>query len=163
MNAAIDQAVGTKLPIIFTYRDTLFGPGFVVEVHAINGHALCAREADGFWMYGVNPGGMAARGDDVDSARGAFRSTFSDVLKDLASEAGTFEEFKALVVAFFDDTNIGFAREWAQAVQAVRNREIDAGDIPRLPAESPREIRVEVKQVVSARDNEPELEPALAA
>ena len=63
MTAETDLAIGTKLPIIFSYRDALFGNNFVVEVHARNGRALCAREEDGFWMYGVNPGGMSARGE----------------------------------------------------------------------------------------------------
>lgn len=164
MATATPLAVGTKLPIIFSYRDTLFGPGFVVEVHATNGRALCVREHDGVWMYGVNPGGMAAGGTDVESAHGAFRTMFSDVLKDLANEATSFDGFAAMVRAFFDDTNVGFAPEWDDAVLAVRNHEVDPGkDIPRIPAESPRTIAVGMKQVFTAADNEADLEPALAA
>jgi len=157
-------AVGARLPFFFTYRDTLFGPGFVVEVHAVNGRALCVREGDEVWMYGVNPGAMAAGGADVESARAAFRTMFSDVLKDLASEAGSFEEFATLVRRFFDDTNVGFEPEWDEAVQAVRNRTVDPGeDMPRLPAESPRSVAVQLKLVFTAADNEPDLTPALAA
>ena len=165
MNAEAAPAIGRKLPIIFTYRDTLFGPGFVVEVHAVNGHALCVHEDDGFWMYGVNPGGMAAHGEDVDCAHAAFRAMFSDILKDLAAEAQEFEEFRELVESFFNDTNIGFDREWHEAVRAIRNREVDPGLVPprRVRAESPREIHVTIKKVVSAKDNQPDLEPALAA
>lgn len=164
MTAETDLAIGTKLPIIFSYRDALFGNNFVVEVHAVNGRALCARDEDGFWMYGVNPGGMSARGDDIESAHAAFRQMFSDILKDLATDASGLDEFRTLVRTFFDDTNVGFEPDWLEAVRAIRNHEINPGtDIPRGSADAPRQITVEVKQIFKAEDNEAELQPALAA
>ena len=90
-------AIGASLPFLFSYRDTLFGNGFVVHVEARNGRALCAREEDGWWMYGVNPGGMAAHGDDPHAAHAAFRKTFSDVLLDIAKDTRSFDEFRAQV------------------------------------------------------------------
>src|SRR6266581_535977 len=84
-------AIGPAIPILFTYRDCLFGNGFVVEVNAVNGRALCIHERDGFWMYGVNPGGMAATGEDAVAAHAEFRQTFSKILKDLAHEASSFD------------------------------------------------------------------------
>src|SRR5438045_1576115 len=101
-------AIGSKIPLLFTYRDTLFGNGFIVEVNARHGRALCVREADAFWMYGINPGGIAAHGSDPDEAHIAFRTTFSNILKDLADEADSFDAFRATVVRFFDETNRGY-------------------------------------------------------
>ena len=52
-----------RYPLLFTYRDTLFGTGLLLEVQVVNGRALCVKEAeDEYWVYGVNPGGMAAHG-----------------------------------------------------------------------------------------------------
>lgn len=155
--------VGSRLPLLFTYRDTLFGNGFVVEVRAKNGRALCVREPDGFWMYGVNPGGMGAMGEDPDSAHGAFRQAFSNVLVDLALEAPNFGAFRDAVVQFFDETNEGYEPEWLTAVQAVRNGEITAIGIPRAPAESPRSIAIDVKLEVGSGDNHADLEAKIAA
>ena len=159
----LSPAIGSAIPLLFTYRDCLFGNGFAVEVKASNGRALCVRESDGFWMYGVNPGAMAAFGEDPTSAHTEFRQTFSNILKDLAQEASDFDGFRALVDQFFNDTNPGHERDWLEAVQAVRHAEVDAEGIPRAPAESPRGVEVSVKEHFSAADNQANLELARAA
>lgn len=156
-------AIGARFPLLFTFRDTLFGNGFVVEVCASNGRVLCANEADGVWMYGVNPGGMSAHGVDAATARQEFNATFSRILKELAQETRSFDEFKQVVAEFFEDTNKGNEAEWSEAVQRVRAGQLQMNDLASVPAESPRSLSVEVKRRVSALDNEAELKPALAA
>lgn len=156
-------AIGSKLPLLFSYRDTLFGNGFVVHVEAKNGRALCVPESDGYWMYGVNPGGMAANGEDPVSARAAFRKAFSSVLVDIAKEAGGFEQFRAAVEAFFNETNEGYEQDWDAAVLSVRNREVSREGFPVAPANSPRSIVVSVKKIVSAEDNTADLQAQIAA
>jgi hypothetical protein len=43
-------------PLLFAYRDRLYGKGYVVEI-SIRGRALAVTYQDGqVWMYGVNPG-----------------------------------------------------------------------------------------------------------
>jgi hypothetical protein len=163
MTAPTTPAIGTKLPFLFTYRDTLFGNGFIVEVQATNGRALCVYEAEGCWMYGINPGGMSALGDDPTTAHAAFRRTFSNILVDLALESPSFEAFQHAVSKFFDETNEGYEPEWVEAVQAVRKNEVHLEGIPRAPANSARMIRVEIKEVVSAEDNRANFQPQLAA
>lgn len=163
MTETPSPAIGAAIPLFFTYRDCLFGNGFVVDVVARHGRALCVQESDGFWMYGVNPGAMAASGDTPDEAHSEFRSLFSAILNDLAHEAESFEQFRALVTEFFEDTNPGHEREWFSAVEAVRSRKVDAPGIPRVPAETPREIVVSMKRVFSADDNVANLELKAAA
>jgi hypothetical protein len=163
MTAPTTPAIGTKLPFLFTYRDTLFGNGFIVEVQATNGRALCVSEADRCWMYGVNPGGMSAVGDDPTTAHAAFRRTFSNILVDLALESPTFEAFQRAVNEFFDETNEGYEPEWLEAVQTVRNNDVQLEGIQKAPANSPRFIHVGMKQVVSAEDNRANFQPQLAA
>lgn len=158
-------AIGTKYPLLFTYRDTLFGNGFVVEVQAVNGRALCVREEDAFWMYGINPGGMAASGEDPEAAHMAFRKAFSSILIDLASVSGSFEEFQIAVKQFFEDTNGGYEQEWTEALPAVQRGDVKLEGVPVMPANSPRSITVSIKQVekVTAQDNSSNLQYLLAA
>jgi hypothetical protein len=156
-------AIGTAIPLLFSYQVSLFGNGFVVEVKANNGRALCVREADGFWMYGINPGAMAAFGDDLDAAHAEFRHTFSGNLKEMAAEAKSFDEFRASVTEFVTDTNRGYERAWLTAVEAVRRNEVDVAELPRVAAESPLSIEVSIKEHFNAADNSANLELARAA
>lgn len=158
-------AIGTQYPLLFSYRDTLFGNGFVVEVQAVNGRALCVREEDAFWIYGINPGGMAAHGEDPEAAHAAFRKTFSGILVDLAQASGSFEEFQTAVTAFFEDTNEGYETDWRNAIHAVQRGEVSLEGVPLVPANSPRSITVTMKRdtQVTPQDNSANLQYLLAA
>ena len=157
------EATKQPCPLLFTYRDRVFGNGFVAEVIATNGRALFVEEDGGCWFYGVNPGGMAASGQSPDEAHAAFRTRFQAVLADFAAAASTFEEFRSEVERFFSETNEPTGREWEAAVDAVRAGRVAAEGIPRKPAASPRSISVLTKHGFSARDNEAQLERAIAA
>lgn len=159
-------AIGTRYPLLFSYRDTLFGTGLVLEVQVTNGRALCVKEAeDEYWIYGINPGGMAAHGATPDEAHTAFRRAFSHILIDLANEAETFDHFQTAVEKFFNDTNPGYEGEWQQAILAVRRGDVTLDGVPMVPANSPRSIRVTIKQVeqVTPQDNSAQLQYLLAA
>jgi hypothetical protein len=165
MTAQTDPAIGTRYPLLFTYRDTLFGNGFLVEVQATNGRALCVREGDAYWVYGVNPGGMAAHGEDADAAHGAFRHSFSEILVDLAQGAPSFDAFQTAVQAFFEDTNPGYEAEWRAAVASVKRGDVTLEGVPLVSADSPRSIVVSLKQVdkVTPQDNSGNVQYLLAA
>jgi len=152
-----------RLPLLFSYRDTLFGNGFLVEVQIQNGRALGVQEADGFWMYGINPGGMAASGTDLDTAHAAFRKTFSDMLVGLAIECDSFETFQAAVDVFARETNAGFEPDWESAVAAVRRDKIAVAGLAQAPAASPLSVTVSLKTQPRAEDNVPVSDALLAA
>src|SRR5215203_5244902 len=159
MTETPSPAIGTQYPLLFTYRDTLFGNGRLVQVHAVNGRALCVKEGDDdFWVYGINPGGMAAHGDDPESAHAAFRKAFSGILIDLTQDAQSFDEFEASVKAFFEDTNAGYEGAWLEAVGGVKRGEVTLEGVPIVSAASPRSLTVTVKQVeqVTPQDNSAE-------
>lgn len=150
-------------PLLFSYRDTVFGNGFAAEVVAVNGRALFVEEDGEFWFYGVNPGGMAAADSTPDAAHAAFRARFRDVLSDFAAAASTFDEFRDEVERFFHATNEPTERDWMAAVDAVRAGKVSAEGIPQKPAGSPRSVTVQKKDVFTARDNDAELLRAVAA
>lgn len=150
-------------PLLFTYRDTVFGNGFVAEVVATNGRALLVEENGECWFYGVNPGGIAASGSSPDDAHAAFRTRFQQVLSDFAAGASTIEDFRHEVERFFRETNEPTERDWTTAVEAVRAGRVSAEGIPQKPAESPRTVSVIIKHSFTARDNEALLQRAIAA
>lgn len=146
-----------RYPLLFTYRDTLFVPGFVVEV-VTKGRVLGVEEpGDAFWIYGVNPGGLSAHGQDLHEAHNSFRQGFTLALHDIAKSVDSYDAFKAEVERFFDESN-DYALDWTQAVGEVRAGLVDA-DIPRANADLPRSVQVSIKpsQTVSPRDNQPEM------
>ena len=81
----------TRYPLLLGFRDLIAGNGFVASV-ALNGRALLVDEDDGFWMYGVNPGGLAAGGSTAAEALAEFRKDYRLVLFDIATEAEGFED-----------------------------------------------------------------------
>lgn len=153
------------IPLLLNFREVLFGNGTVVEVHAVNGRALCVQESDGCWIYGVNPGGMAAVGADPASARREFRRTFSGILRDIATEAGSFDQFADLVRVFFEDTNPGYEQEWRDAVDVVRQQEIEVPGLKKSPADAKLRVTVNVKALsdIQPADNEADLQLDVAA
>lgn len=165
MNATPETAVGSAVPLLLNFREVLVAKGFVVEVHAINGRALCVHERDGYWIYGVNPGGMAAVGQDAASARREFRVAFSGILREIAVECDSSSAFDAAVRAFFGDTNRGYEQDWQAAVAAVRAGDVAVEGLARSSADAPLTVTVNVKAVadIKTRDIEADLHLDLAA
>ena len=110
----------TTYPLLFGFRDLVAGRGFFAEI-AVDGRAILVEEEDAsFWMYGVNPGAIAAGGDCTGAARSEFRSLYRSVLFDFAGVAEDFAELKQLVADFFNQTNEDNEARWAAAVKQVR-------------------------------------------
>jgi hypothetical protein len=125
----------TRYPVLFSFRDLIAGNGFVAGV-AVHGRALLIDEGDGFWMYGVNPGGVAAGGQTPNEAQAEFRKGYRTVLFDAAAEAPDFESFRREIEAFFEETNSPTEKEWEDAVQDVRDGKVVADWLSAKPAES---------------------------
>jgi hypothetical protein len=120
----------TQYPILFGFRDLVAGNGFAAGV-GVNGRALLVDEGDGFWMYGVNPGGLAAGGTNHGEAQAEFRQGYRSVLFDIATQAADFESFRREVQSFFQETNESTEREWNAALAEVRKGNIVADWLPR--------------------------------
>lgn len=125
----------THYPLLFGFRDLVAGNGFIAGVD-LRGRALLADEGDGFWMYGVNPGGIAAGGANAGEARSEFRVMYRSVLFDIAAEAKSFNEFQLQVQQFVEETNSPTAAEWEEAVSSVRSGKVKADWLPKRKAES---------------------------
>jgi hypothetical protein len=125
----------TRYPILFGFRDLIAGKGFVAGV-GVNGRALLVDEGDGFWMYGVNPGGLSAGGATASEAQAEFRVIYRSVLFDIAAEVADFGAFRSEVESFFGETNEPTKAEWNEAVLEVRSGNVSADWLPKGKADS---------------------------
>ena len=128
-------------PLLFEYKDLVSGKGFLVGV-AIAGRALIQQDEDGFWMYGVQPGGICADGDSQKEAAAEFRALYRAVLYDIAAQAPDFDSFQDEVRDFFADEDQVLAKAWNEAVAEVRQGSLASDWLQKQPAESPRSVEV---------------------
>lgn len=130
-------------PLFLSYKSAIIGNGFVAEITA-TGRLLATVEAEGWWLYGVNPGGIAAEGRSLDDAHTAMRESLRLVFVDFAQESPTFEEFKARVSAFFYETDDETVGEWQEAVTLIRAAQSapNTMGLPRRQAETEPAITV---------------------
>ena len=131
----------SQYPLLFTYRDILLGDGFVAGVE-IKGRSLMVQEDDGYWIYGVSPGGIAAGGESQKEAAEEFRSMYRTVLFDIAAEATTYEQLRSEVEAFFQNRNEAFEGDWWGAVSQVRAGQVKSDWLEKERADSDRGVKV---------------------
>jgi len=163
----------THYPLLFGFRDLVAGRGFLAGV-AVNGRSLLVHDDEiGYWMHGVNPGGLSAGGVDSGAAQQAFRETYRTILFDISASVGDFEEFKVEVTRFFHQTSDLLLAEWIEAVEAVREGRVQLEGLTRVKSDrgklsidiTPLSID-QLEPTVNAADEEPHLadeEPYLEA
>lgn len=141
-----------RWPVFFFYRDTVFGLGFVANVE-LTGRALCVREgSDEFNVIGVEPGGLAATGDTVESAHELFRKTYTSILFDIAAESRTEEDFHREVERFVLDKSAGAEVDWNEAVTEVRGQV--QPDVPTMSASTPASFRITFSKDLAPQQNQ---------
>lgn len=151
-----------RYPLVFGFRDLVAGEGFLAGV-TTEGRALMEAEDDGAWVYGVNPGGVAAGGPDKGEAFAAFKKSYLSVLFDLAKTSATFEAFKSAVEAFFEETNGPAAGEWDEAVREVREGKITADWLGTRNADRELSVTVALVAKIQPSVNFLDEDPAVAA
>jgi hypothetical protein len=98
------------------------------------------------------PAASRAKGSSPSEALAAFGEEFRLVLFDIATEATSFEAFKA--EGFFKETNQTALREWEEAVAEVRQGKVTADWLDRRPAESPLGVEVVMIRHPNAANNQ---------
>jgi len=133
--------------VIFSFHDAVEGRGFFARVLA-RGRALMAFEDDeGWWLYGVEPGAIAAPGATPREAYSAFRQAFTKVLFDFSSDAESYEEFAYRVREFFQATDTQEELRWQVALEQFRTGKLEPEEsiasLPRWKAEQGYNVDVE--------------------
>lgn len=134
-------------PLIFTFRDTISGDGFLVGI-TVSGRALMVQEDARWWMYGVRPGAIAESGETPQEGFLRFRNRYTQILFDIASECRTFETLKQEVERFFYEPDRVEERRWEDALTAIRAGDFSPpppfNELPTVIAETrPSQITVE--------------------
>lgn len=109
----------THYPLLMTYRGTVGNGRFDASVVS-SGRTLVSKEPEGFWLFGVDAGSVAASGATLAEALAEFHNVYNAILFDLAAESATFEDFKTKAEAFFDATNCPNAHDWDAALADLR-------------------------------------------
>jgi hypothetical protein len=140
-------------PLVFGFGGLVAGKGFVAGV-GFQGRALVEEEAEETWIFGVNPGGVAADGPTRGEAFQAFKEACRSVVLDLAEVSGSFEEFKAGVERFFHETNEPTREEWEKAVQEVRNGRLTVEGLEKQVGSADRTPSVVIELVAAPASSE---------
>lgn len=154
--------MASTYPLLFTFVDKVEGNGFLAGIK-VHGRLLAVEEPGTWWMYGVNPGGLAACGETRVEAYTELRQALMQVLFDIATESKDFYAFRKAAKDFFDETNTPHLKEWEAAREQVRAGNITLDGIRTETAESPRRIEIDEKQTFAAKDNATDPHVAVAA
>jgi hypothetical protein len=131
---------------MFNFREDVNGKGFLARVTA-RGRVLAVNEGDGWWVYGVEPGGIAASGATDREACLEFEQTFRKLLFDFAGDASTYEEFEAELRRFFHESDTTEEQRWTECVRTHREgQRPDGGFLDALatvPVSTPASVDVE--------------------
>lgn len=142
-------------PLIFSYRGTILGQGFVVDV-SLQGRVLATPESEGVWVYGVNPGAIAVSAPTLADTNVKLRNTLTRLFIDFAVEASTFESFKAAVERFVAESDPVSEDQWQTARAEVKaGRVTGPGDLPREVSDAKYSVTVTQKPItaVTPQDN----------
>ena len=151
-----------QYPLLFTFLDKVEGKEYLADVK-VYGRLLAEQDGETWWMYGVNPGGLAASGKTRTEAYIEFRANLMKVLFDLATEAPHSFAFRTAAKQFFDEVDPETVAEWDAAREQVRRGNVNLEGIKRETAEAPRRIEISEKQTFHPQGNVVDPQLAVAA
>ena len=145
------------IPLYFQFRIPVYGRGFVADVR-IRGRITCVQEYGATCIYGVNPGGLAAGGEDMNAAYLDFRAGLAGTLFDLASDAATFHQFETAATDFISATDKEGEQEWQNARNGIRRGSTPANDIDLRRETEPLPAEISVDRLRPSKAS-PEMNP----
>ena len=152
---ALQDPKSIAWPLIFSYRGTILGQGFVAEIN-LQGRVLASPESAGVWVYGVNPGAIAVSAPTLADTNVELRNTLTRLFIDFAQEAGTFDKFKRTVERFVEESDPASEDEWRTARAAVKEGRVTGpSDLPKETSDTPYTVQVTQKPIkdVTPQDN----------
>jgi hypothetical protein len=165
--AVIERALMKHYPLLFDSDGIVLGNRFLASV-SMHGRVLASQEEDGWWLYGVRPGDLAAGGKDFAEARAEFDKSLTAVLHDIAEEAVNPDHFVQEIRRFFDGISEPTEKEWQAALDGIRaGRIVEAlatENLPVQPGDSPRFVDVRILELDDIKPQDPQdAQLALAA
>lgn len=142
-------------PLIFTYRGTIAGTGFLAEIN-LQGRVTASLEPEGVWIYGVNPGAIAVSAPTLALTNTELRAALTRLFIEFAREATRFADFKSAVETFLSETDELSVAEWQSARDDVRAGRITVpNELQRVTDETPFSVEITAKELntVTPQDN----------
>ena len=141
-------------PLIFGFDDSLSTPEGQIVISGV-GRALMVREDDGrWWMYGVQPGGLAENGESPQKAHQAFVAAFKGILLDILGDSNSFTDFAERLDKFFNEATESDNTEWQRSLDAIRSGDLvpepPFDKLPKRPGTTPCCISVEYRPLPEA-------------
>lgn len=130
-----------RYPVFLNFKELIAGKKFLAGIVG-RIRAVVVKEDGKHWFYGVNPGGIDDGGTTLDEAQFRFRDSFKKVLQEIAQDAQSFDEFKAEVRKFIEETDEAEEKDWLEARKAIREGSVKPGEqfssLPRIEEDSAR-------------------------
>lgn len=132
-------------PLIFgPHGGLVAGQGFIASVQ-IRGRCLLEETDTNFYsVFGVNPGAVAGDGETMSEAHHSFLEGVRLNVFEIAADTRDFDDFKARVERFVQQTNRTSEELWKAAVTRVRAGEVDIEGVRREDADSACWVRVDL-------------------
>ena len=145
------------LPLYFRFSHTVHKSSFRAAVTA-SGRCLRYQDDDGWWITGVECGGITADDADPIGANRAFSLAFRETLDMLATESESLTSFRDAVTKFFQDINEGAQEDWLlsrRSVQTVSLPDLSpVANLPKVTDELPLTVQVEPVQTTAPIEND---------
>lgn len=150
MTTKVKQDHMIPLPLLFLFKDEVTSKDFPAKVEVeTRGRVLSLLDGGKVWMYGVQPGAIAASGNDRKEAAAAFRAAYKAVLLDIAEGVTDLSAFKEQARGFFNQVCEPREAEWWQAVEKVRKENYTEEGLRTKPASAPLAISIETLNVLA--------------
>ena len=163
MGQDVTLPVGTKLPLICTYRDAVGGNGFLAQIE-LRGRLLYSVEEDAeVWFYGIQPCGLAESGSNFSEAHNAFRQAYTASLYDLAAEAKSYVDFKQAVENFGEQHAEALTTSWCEAAKNITPEIAEKLGLTIEPAQAMPYVKIKEVPNATPEINKFDDRPALAA
>ena len=155
--------MSSEYALFFESGGPIVGNGFFASI-GISGRLLAVQDEDGFELYGVNPGGVAVKGETLSEAYGLFVEAVRLVLVDITSDGREYNDFRREAENFFSVSGPAALRRWEQARLQARRGELE-GDLGLRTEKGEPELGLEVSRIEqpSPSANAAPQEPALLA
>lgn len=115
-----------EYPLIFTFNEAIVvknaktKAGYFLFVNGRGNALMTTEETGGYWINGVQPGGMSEYGKTVKEALYNYKTAFRNVLLDIAGYSANDDDFKKEVVGFFGGIDKNELKSWEETRKIIK-------------------------------------------
>jgi predicted RNase H-like HicB family nuclease len=137
-----------EYPLIFTFNEAVVvrniktNAGYFLFVNGRGNALMTTEKTGGYWINGVQPGGMSEGGKTVKEALYNFKTAFRNVLLDIAGYSANDDDFIKEVTSFFDGIDKNELKSWKNARKIIRDGKVKVNKDISLLRKETEELKV---------------------